>query len=80
MKQEIARYVAECDVCQRVKAVHLKPDGTLQPLPIPSWKWENIGMDFIIGLPKATQGYDSIWVIIDCLTKSAHFLPVKTTY
>jgi hypothetical protein len=80
MKREIARYVAECDVCQRVKAVHLKPTGTLQPLPIPSWKWENIGMDFITGLPKTIHGYDSIWVIVDRLTKSAHFLPVKTTY
>jgi hypothetical protein len=80
MKREIAPYVAECDVCQRVKAKHLKPAGTLQPLPIPSWKRENIGMDFITGLPRAPQGYDSIWVIIDRLTKSAHFLLVKTTY
>jgi hypothetical protein len=80
MKREIARYVTECDVCQRVKAVHLQPAGTLQPLPIPSWKWENIGMDFITGLLKTIHGYDSIWVIVDRLTKSAHFLPVKTTY
>jgi hypothetical protein len=80
MKWKIARYVAECDVCQRVKAVHLKPAGTLQPLPIPSWKWENIGMDFITGLPKTTKGYDCIWVIVDRLTKLAHFLPVKTAY
>ena len=80
MKREIARYVAECDVCQRVKAEHLKPAGTLQPLPIPSWKWEEIGMDFITGLPRSSQGYDSIWVIVDRLIKSAHFLPVKTTY
>jgi ribonuclease HI len=80
MKREIARYIIECDVCQRVKAVHLKPTGTLQPLPIPSWKWENIGMDFITGLPKTTKGYDCIWVIVDRLTKLAHFLPVKTAY
>ena len=51
MKREITRYVVECDICQRVKAEHLKPPGTLQPLPIPSWKWENISMDFITGLP-----------------------------
>ena len=80
MKREIARYVSECDVCRRVKAEHLKPAGTLQPLPIPSWKWEEIGMDFITGLPKTSHGYDSIWVIVDRLTKSAHFLPVKTTF
>ena len=68
MKREIARYVSECDVCQRVKAEHLKPAGTLQPLPIPSWKWEEIGMDFITRLPRSSQGYDSIWVIVDHLT------------
>ena len=77
MKREIASYVAECDVCQRVKAEHLKPAGTLQPLPIPSWKWENISMDFITGLPRTLHGYNAIWVIVDRLTKSAHFLPVK---
>ncbi|WVZ53878.1 hypothetical protein U9M48_004766 [Paspalum notatum var. saurae] len=80
MKREIARYVSECEVCQRVKAEHLKPAGTLQPLPIPSWKWENISMDFITGLPKTRDGYDSIWVIVDRLIKSAHFLPVQTWY
>ena len=80
MKREIARYVAECDVCQRVKAEHLKPVGTLQPLPIPSWKWENISMDFITGLPRTLHAYNSIWVIGDRLTKSAHFLPVKDRY
>jgi hypothetical protein len=80
MKREIARYVAECDVCQRVKAEQLKPASPLQPLSIPSWKWEEIGMDFITGLPRSSQGYDSIWVIVDRLTKSAHFLPVKTIY
>ena len=72
--------VAECDVCCRVKAEHLKPAGTLQPLPIPAWKWEDITMDFISGLPKTSSGYDSIWVIVDRLTKSAHFLPVNVTY
>jgi len=70
----------ECDVCCRVKVEHLKPAGTLQPLPIPAWKWEDITMDFITGLPKTSSGCDSIWVIVDRLTKSAHFLPVKVTY
>ena len=80
MKREIARYVSECDTCQRVKASHLRSAGLLQPLSIPSWKWEDISMDFIVGLPKTSKGYDSIWVIVDRLTKSAHFLPVKTTH
>jgi hypothetical protein len=80
MRREIARYVSECDICQRVKASHLKIAGVLQPLPIPSWKWEDISMDFIVGLPNTSQRYDSIWVIVDRLTKTAHFLPVHTTY
>ena len=80
MKREIAKYVSECDTCQRVKASHLKVAGTLQPLPIPSWKWEDICMDFIIGLPNTSQRHDSIWVIVDRLTKSAHFIPLHTTY
>ena len=80
MKREIARYVSECDVCQRVKASHLKVAGTLQPLSIPSWKWEDISMDFIVGLPTTSQKHDSIWVIVDRLTKTAHFIPVNTTY
>ena len=58
----------------------MKSAGLLQPLPIPGWKWEEISMDFIIGLPTTQQGHDSIWVIVDRLTKSAHFVPVKTTY
>jgi hypothetical protein len=80
MKREITKYVSECDTCQRVKANNLKVSGTLQPLPIPSWKWEDISMDFIVGLPNTSQRHDSIWVIIDRLTKTAHFIPVLTTY
>jgi hypothetical protein len=80
MKREIAKYVSECDTCQKVKASHLRASGTLQPLPIPSWKWEDISMDFIVGLPNTSQKHDSIWVIIDRLTKTAHFLLVHTTY
>jgi hypothetical protein len=55
MKREIAKYVSECDICQRVKASHLRTAGILQPLPIPSWKWEEISMDFIVGLPNTSQ-------------------------
>ena len=80
MKCEVAKYVSECDIYRRVKASHLKPTGMLQPLDIPSWKWEDVSMDFIVGLPPTSKGYDSIWVIVDRLTKSAHFLPVKTRY
>ncbi|WVZ62852.1 hypothetical protein U9M48_012547 [Paspalum notatum var. saurae] len=80
MKREVAEYVALCDVCQRVKAEHQKPAGLLQPLKIPEWKWEEIGMDFIVGLPRTQSGFDSIWVVVDRLIKVAHFIPVKTTY
>jgi hypothetical protein len=79
MKREIAQYVSECDTCQRIKASHLKSAGALQPLSIPSWKWDDIGMDFIVGLPNTSRHHDSIWVIVDRLTKVAHFLPVHTT-
>jgi len=80
MKLEIARYVAQCDTCRKVKAIHLKSAGELQPLPIPAWKWDDISMDFIVGLPKIAKGFDSIWVIMDCLSKTTHFLPVKILY
>ncbi|WVZ89897.1 hypothetical protein U9M48_036246 [Paspalum notatum var. saurae] len=77
---QIAKYVSECDVCQRIKADHLKPVGMLQPLAIPAWKWKDVHMDFIVGLPHTQRGYDSIWVVIDRLMKSAHFIPFRTTY
>jgi hypothetical protein len=80
MKREIAKYVSECDICQRVKASHLRTAGILQPLPIPSWKWEDISMDLIVGLPNTSLRHESIWVIVDRLTKTAHFLPMHTTY
>jgi ribonuclease HI len=80
MREDIAEYVARCDTCQRVKAEHQRPTGLLQPLEIPTWKWGDISMDFIVGLPRTQKGNDSIWVIVDRLTKVAHFLPVKTSY
>jgi hypothetical protein len=80
MKREIAKYVFECDTCRRVKADHLRPTKNLQPLSIPEWKWENICMDFIVGLSRTSRGYNSIWIIVDRLTKLAHFIPVSTTY
>ncbi|GKV08426.1 hypothetical protein SLEP1_g20054 [Rubroshorea leprosula] len=78
MKREIARFVLQCLTCQKVKAEHQRLPGKLQPLPIPQWKWENITMDFVTGLPRTLKGNDSIWVIVDRLTKSAHFLPYQT--
>jgi hypothetical protein len=80
MKRKIAFYIARCDICQHVKAEHQRPAGLLQPLKVPMWKWEEVGMDFITGLSRSNRGHDSIWVIIDRLTKVAHFLPVKTTH
>ena len=80
MKKDIAEFVAQCPNCQQVKIEHQKPGGLLQEIEIPTWKWEMINMDFITGLPRTQRKYDSIWVIVDRLTKSAHFLPVRTTY
>jgi hypothetical protein len=79
MRKEIAAYVARCDTCCRVKAMHMKA-GLLQPLSIPGWKWEEISMDFIVGLPPTVKNHNSIWVIVDRLTKSAHFIPVRVDY
>src|SRR4051812_43483664 len=79
MKQDIARYVEECDVCRRVKAEHQRPAGTLQPLSIPEWKWDKIEMDFVTGFPRSQKGHDAIFVVIDRFSKVAHFLPIKET-
>jgi hypothetical protein len=80
MKRNVTEYVALCDTCQRVKAEHQRLARLLQPLKVPEWKWEEIGLDLIVGLPYTQAGYDSIWVIVDRLTKVAHFIPVMTTY
>jgi hypothetical protein len=80
MKCETAHYVAECDTCQRVKADHMRLTRLLQPLSIPAWKWEDTSMDFVVGLPLTTHKFNSICVIVDRLTKSAHFIPVHTFY
>ena len=80
MKRDIVEFVAQCLNCQQVKYEHQRPGGILQRMPIPEWKWERIAMAFVVGLPKTMGKYDSIWVIVDRLTKSAHFIPVKVTY
>nr|GEZ01362.1 putative reverse transcriptase domain-containing protein [Tanacetum cinerariifolium] len=79
MKVDIATFVRKCLTCAKVKAKHQKPSGLLQQPKIPEWKWEKITMDFVLGLPRNPSGYDSICVIVDRLTKSAHFLPMKKT-
>ena len=80
MKSEVAEYIARCLECQQVKAEHQHPAGLLQPLPIPEWKWEIISLDFITDLPKNNRQNDSIMVVVDKLSKAAHFIPVKSTY
>jgi hypothetical protein len=80
LKRDVAAHVVVCDVCQRFKAEHQRLAGLLHPLKVPKWKWEEIGMNFITRLPCTSKGYDSIWVIVDRLTKVAHFIPVKITY
>ncbi|GKF29642.1 putative reverse transcriptase domain-containing protein, partial [Tanacetum coccineum] len=77
MKADIAAYVSKCLTCARVKAEHQRPSGMLVQPAIPEWKWDNITMDFITKLPKSSQGFDTIWVIMDQLTKFAHFLPIR---
>ncbi|GKE05890.1 putative reverse transcriptase domain-containing protein [Tanacetum coccineum] len=77
MKENIATYVSKCLTCSKVKAEHQKPSGLLVQPEIPKWKWEKITMDFVTKLPRTINGYDTIWVIVDRLTKSAHFLPMR---
>ncbi|GJW76031.1 reverse transcriptase domain-containing protein [Tanacetum coccineum] len=80
MKRDIATYVSECLTCAKVKAEHQRPSGLLQQPEIPEWKWENITMDFITKLPRTRNGHDAIWVVVDRLTKSAHFLAICEDY
>ncbi|KAI3691369.1 hypothetical protein L2E82_49718 [Cichorium intybus] len=77
MKKDVALYVGKCLTCSKVKAEHQKPSGLLQQPEIPEWKWEQISMDFVTKLPRTSKGHDTIWVIVDRLTKSAHFLPIR---
>ncbi|GKD03692.1 putative reverse transcriptase domain-containing protein, partial [Tanacetum coccineum] len=79
MKADIATYVNKCLTCAKVKAEHQRPSGLLVQPKIPEWKWDNITMDFVIKLPKSPQGYNTIWVIVDRLTKSAIFVPMRET-
>ena len=69
--------MSKCLTCQQVKVEHQVPSGLLNAIPIPQWKWDNIAMDFVIGLPLMQRKHDAIWVIIDRLTKSTDFVPVR---
>ena len=80
MKKEVAYFIAKCLECQKVKAKHRHPVGLLQPLPISEWKWEVVTMDFITKLPRTNKQHDSIMVVVDKLTKVAHFILVKLTH
>ncbi|GKB01066.1 putative reverse transcriptase domain-containing protein [Tanacetum coccineum] len=80
MKKDIAEYVSKCLTCLKVKAEHQSPSGLLQQPEIPVWKWEAMGMDFVTKLPRTSSRHDTIWVIVDRLTKSAYFLPMRGDY
>jgi hypothetical protein len=80
MKKEVVEYIVKCLECQKVKAEHRHPIGSLYPLPIPEWKWEVVTMEFITKLDRTRKQHDSIMVVVDKLTKASHFIPVKLTH
>ncbi|KAG8481481.1 hypothetical protein CXB51_026332 [Gossypium anomalum] len=80
MKRDISEFVSRCLICQQVKAEHQVPSGLLQPVLVLEWKWDRVTMDFVKGLPFTPRKKDAIWVVIDKLTKSAHFIPVRMDY
>jgi hypothetical protein len=80
MKCETTHYMSECDTCQKVKADYMKPGVLFQPFSILDWKWDDRSIDFIVGLSLTAHKFDLIWVIMDRLTKSTHFIPVNTNY
>ncbi|XP_022859042.1 uncharacterized protein LOC111379840 [Olea europaea var. sylvestris] len=80
MKEDIAKYVEKYLICQQMKPKHHRQAGLLQSLEIPKWKREHVTMDFVLGFTKSVKGHEAIWVIVDRLTKSARFLPVRITF
>ena len=80
MKRHVGDFVRRCLTCQQVKAEHQKPVGLLQPLEVAKWKLEHVTMDFMTHLPRTPRGHDAVWVIVDRLTKSTHFLAVWMTF
>ena len=79
-KRDVAQFVYACLTCQISKVEHQKPAGLLTPLDVPEWKWDNISMDFVTSLPNTPRGHDAIWVVVDRLTKLAHFIPINITF
>ena len=80
IKRDVVGHVERCLTCQQVKAEHQRPAGLLQPLKIPKWKWDQITMDFMTRLPRTPKNHESVWVVVDRLTKSAHFILVRVTH
>ena len=80
MKQQVRDFIHRCLTCQQVKVEHQRPAGLLQLLEIAEWKWEHVTMDFVTRLPRTSRGHDAMWVIVDRLTKSVHFLAVWMTF
>ena len=80
MKRDVAEYLSRCMECQLVKVEHQHPEGLLNLLPIAEWKWDTVSMDFITGLPETKYQHDSVMVVVDTLTKAAHFILVKSTF
>ena len=80
MKKNVGDFVHRCLMCQQVKAKHQRPTGLLQPLEVAEWKWGHITMDFVTHLPRTLRGHDPVWMIVDRLTKSAHFLAMRMTF
>jgi len=76
----VAQFVYSCLICQKSKVEHQKPVGLMTPLDVPEWKWDSISMDFVTSLPNTSRGNDTIWVIVDRLTKSAHFIPINISF
>ena len=80
MKRDVAEYLARCMECQLVKVEHQHLASLLNPFPIAEWKWDTVSIDFITGLPKTKYQHDSVMVVVDTLTKAAHFIPIKSTF
>ena len=80
MKKHVGNYVRQCLTCQQVKAEHQRQVGSLQSLEVAKWKWEHVMMDFVTHLPQTSRGHDVVWVIVDRLTQSAHFLVMRMTF
>lgn len=80
MRADITDFVARCQVCQQVRIEHQRPGGLVRSLPVPEWKWTDISMDFVTGLRRDVRGFDAIWVVVDRLTKSTHFIAIQETW